>query len=698
MNLRSSPRPLPVWQLGTLAVVGLTGCSAGEAGGPPALEREEGLSQTRPVVRFATRSDASPPLRATPERPAPPPVLATIFEKPRHPLPNRFEAEGAADDEALQAAIEEAAAPGVLGSFAGLANSDNAAVLGSRMLPPDVNGDIGPDHYVQWVNGVLAVYDRTGSRVLGPIAGSRLWQGFGGPCEASNDGDPIALYDHLADRWLMSQFALPNFPSGPFYQCIAVSQTPDPTGAYHRYEFLIDERKMNDYPKLGVGPDAYALAINQYRCELLGCRWAGQGAVAFERDAMLDGLPARMIRFDLERVDPNLGGMLPADLDGPAQAPGVPVPFCQVDDDAWGYSPDQVQCWELAADWVTPGSSTFTFAVALRTAAFNSNMCGYSRNCIPQPGGTPVDALSDRLMARLQLREFGSHRALLVSHTTDVGGDHAGIRWYELRDSGRGWSIEQQGTYAPDGDNRWMGSVAMNGIGDVMLGFSVSSAVTYPSVRVTGRLAEDPAGTMTQGEATLAAGRFYQSHSSGRWGDYSMMAVDPVDDCTFVYTQEYYDSNDPATSAEWVTRWGFVKERDCAGCVSDSDCAQGGGLCCGGSCTAAACVADAACDDANACTIDTCSNAGTCTASCSSTWAACGAIDGCCGPACDGSSDPDCPAAVCGDGACAGAASGEDCRTCSSDCRCSGRSCRNACCGDGVCSNSENDRNCPIDC
>jgi hypothetical protein len=438
------------------------------------------------------------------------------------------------------------------------------------VLPPDTVGAIGPDHYVQMVNLSFAIWDRAGNLLHGPASNNTLWQGFGGPCEKTNDGDPIVLYDHLADRWMMSQFALPRFPRGPFYQCIAVSQGPDPTGAWYLYEFKMSQSKLNDYPKFGLWPDGYYMAFNQFQCSIFGCSWGGQGVVAFERSEMLNGGNARMVYFDLESVDPNLGGMLPADLDGPEPPMGAPNPFVQIDDNAWGYSPDQLQIWNFLVDWANPNASTFTFDRALDTESFDSNLCNYSRSCIPQPGGAKVDAISDRLMYRLQYRNFGDDlnpdQTLVVNHTVDVdGSDHAGVRWYELNDDGSGWTMAQQGTYAPDDDHRWMGSAAMNGAGDIALGYSVSSVDTYPSIRFTGRLDTDiaPVGEMTIAEGTIFAGGGSQTHSSGRWGDYSMLTVDPVDDCTFWYTQEYYAAN-PDFSADWKTRIGSFKLAECA--------------------------------------------------------------------------------------------------------------------------------------
>ena len=439
-------------------------------------------------------------------------------------------------------------APGSVLNFEGIGNLNG-------VLPPDTNGDIGLNYYVQWVNLKFSVYDRTGSPQLlgGAVNGNQIWTDFGGACEATNDGDPIVLYDEAADRWLLSQFALPNFPSGPYYQCIAVSTTSDPTLPFHLYEY--EFAKLNDYPKFGVWPDGYYMAINQYRLRGPFFRWAGQGVAAFERDKMLTGdATAAMVYFDMA-ADSNLGGMLPADLDGTQPPAGSGAYFAQIDDDAWGYSPDQIQIWELDVDWLSPTSSTFTKQAEVLTAAFDSNLCGYSRNCIPQPGTAPkLDALADRLMYRLQYRNLEGQETFVVSHSVDVNAnDRAGVRWYEIRKVANAWTIHQQGTFAPaDGNHRWMGTAAMDQAGNIALGYNVSGSMTSPSIRFTTRCATDTLGQMG-GEVDLRIGGGQQTHSSGRWGDYSMLAVDPADGSTFWFTGEYYDV---ASLAGWKTYMG----------------------------------------------------------------------------------------------------------------------------------------------
>jgi PKD repeat protein len=521
----------------------------------PAADAPSGAAPqaSHPVVRWATHSDTTPrPLRALPMLP---PRIGELFQvNEEGDLPGRDNGGATTPDTAVQSAPTAAAALSGGTGFEGIGNVDG-------VLPPDPNADVSPTQIVETVNLSFAVYSRSGAKVYGPANINTLWNGFGGACETSNDGDPVVQYDQLANRWMISQFALPRYPRGPFYQCIAVSQTGDATGSYHRYEFLVSNSKLNDYPKFGVWPDAYYMSINQFSCKFIGCSWAGAGAIAFDRVAMLNGQPAQMVYFDLYNTDPNLGGMLPSDLDGTTLPPsGSPNLFAQMDDNAWGYSPDQLQLWGFHVDWSNPGASTFTRTSTMVVQSFDSDMCGYARNCIAQPGGSNLDALSDRLMYRLAYRNFGDHQTLVVNHTVDANGaDRAGIRWYELRNGGSGWGVFQQSTFSPDSASRWVGSAAMNKAGDLAIGYSVSSTSVSPSIRAAGRTSGDPLGTLGS-ELSLKAGSGYQTHTSGRWGDYTSLMVDPTDDCTFWYTGEYTAS---VSSASWHTYIGSFTISDC---------------------------------------------------------------------------------------------------------------------------------------
>ncbi len=525
--------------LGSLPIVPIA------ADSPPPLQ---------PIVRTDIKHDISPPLRSIPPIP---PQAGPVREIPllhRPPTGPDYD-EGrdlSFDDPIRQLDVPLDNMPAPILNFEGVDNVNG-------VHPPDTQGDVGPDHYVQWVNLSFAIWDKQGNLLYGPANGNTLWSGFGGVCETSNDGDPITLYDPLADRWLMSQFALPNFPYGPFYQCLAISQTPDPTGAWYRYQFLISTDKMNDYPHFGVWPDGYYMSINQFSSGSLS--WAGAGVVAFERDQMLQGGTAQMVYFDLYTVNYNYGGMLPADMDGltppPANSPNY---FAEVDDG----SPDTLSIWEFHVDWNNTSNSTFGIGgnpnAVLNIAPFTP-ICPGSWNCIPQPDvSQELDAIGDRLMYRLAYRNFGDHESLVVNHTVDAGGGRAGVRWYEIRNPAAP-VIYQQGTFAPsDGLYRWMGSVAMDHVGNIALGYSVSSNTVYPSIRYTGRLADDPLGTMPQGEATIINGSGSQTSSYGRWGDYSMLTVDPVDDCTFWYTTEYIETTG---YAPWQTRIASFRFPNC---------------------------------------------------------------------------------------------------------------------------------------
>ncbi len=519
---------LPLWAAVILLLPGLIGTTS---------------HAQEAVVRSSVKHDVSPPLRdvkSVPPRAAKGEKKEEVINFVR---PGWEEIEYRGADPVLQDWAGSAALVETIQNFEGVANDDNDVAA----IPPDPNGDAGPNHYVQMVNLSFAIWDKAGNLLYGPVSNNTLWKGFGSPCEKYNRGDPIVLYDHLADRWLMSQFAFDNVSVGPYYECIAISQSGDPTGKWHRYAFLVSDTKFNDYPKLGVWPDGYYMSLNQFECAG-SCSYAGAAAVVFERDEMLNGQPAQMVYIDLDPVDPTLFGMLPSDLDGPPPPAGTPNFFGAIDD-----SPDELQIWSFEVDWTDPGSSSFTLTDVLAVAEYDPDLCSAPREqCIPQPGtSTKLEALHDRLMHRLPYRNFGGHQTLVANHTVDAdGAGQAGIRWYELRRTGSNWSVFQQGTYAPDSDHRWLGGIAMDGAGNIALGYSVSSTATFPSIRYAGRLAGDPPDTLPIAEENMQSGSGSQTNFR-RWGDYSMMAVDPADDLAFWYTNEYYSTT---SDFDWRTR------------------------------------------------------------------------------------------------------------------------------------------------
>jgi hypothetical protein len=431
------------------------------------------------------------------------------------------------------------AAPSPAKNFPGLTNRNG-------VYPPDPTGDVGPNHYVQMVNSSIQIFDKNGATLYGPTNNNTIWSGFGGACQTRNDGDPVVLYDQLADRWLVSQFTSAN----PYGECIAISQTGDPTGAWYRYFFQFSTTVFYDYPHLGVWPDGYYMGANRFT-QL----YQGPAAVVFDRAKMLVGQPATYQAFN---VSNSYGTLLPSDLDGSTLPPaGAPNVFAAKGNNA-------LYLWKFKVNWATPSSSTFTGPTTLTTAAFN-NLCTSSRSCVPQPGTTvKLDGIGDRLMFRLAYRNMGTYETLVATHSVNAlsSGTQAAVRWYEIRNPAGTPSIFQQGTYAPDATHRWMSSIAMDGTGNIAMVYSASSSSVYPSIRYTGRLVTDAAGQMPQGETTLIAGSGSQTGTASRWGDYAQMVVDPTDDCTFWMTHEYMPSTG---AAPWTTRIGAFKFDNCGG-------------------------------------------------------------------------------------------------------------------------------------
>ncbi|HET9494860.1 MAG TPA: hypothetical protein VFR15_11580 [Chloroflexia bacterium] len=511
-------------------------------GGAPALQSS--AVDTAPAFETgrATHFDVSPPLTDIPAVPVEP--WTTVREMPEPKGEDSMQKAPAppVDDPVVQktfGALLDAPSPSA--NFEGTLNRNG-------VYPPDTNGDIGPNHYVQMVNLSFAVYSRTGTVLYGPVNSNTIWSGFGGPCETRNDGDPIVLYDQMADRWLVSQFTAAN----PYGECVAISTTGNPAGSYYRYFFQFSTTVFYDYPHFGIWPDGYYMAANRFTAF-----FQGPSAIAFDRTKMLAGDPtATFQRFNLST---SYASLLPSDLDGSAMPPaGAPNVFM-------ARASNALQLWRFHADWANPANTTLTGPTTISTAAYNQ-LCSGTRSCIPQPGTTVrLDGIGDRLMHRLAYRNVGTHEAFVVNHSVNRGDGVAGVRWYEVRDpAGTTFSpsVYQQGTYSPDTTNRWMGSVAMDGGGNMAMVYSASSSSVFPGIRYTGRLATDPLGQMAQGESTLIAGSGSQTGTGSRWGDYSSITVDPLDDCTFWFTTEYIQTTG---TAPWRTRIGAFKFPGCGG-------------------------------------------------------------------------------------------------------------------------------------
>ena len=436
--------------------------------------------------------------------------------------------------------------------------------------PPDPNGAVGPNHVVTMSNLHFQIFNKSGTSLFGPAANNTLWSGFGGGCQTQNAGDPVVIYDQLADRWLLTQFT----SSAPYLECVALSQTNDPTGSYYRWSIATGNgNNFPDYPKAAMWPDAYYFSTREFAG---GSTFVGVGAYALDRAQALVGNPNPIVISFLAPPSPPYvvgDGLLPSDLDGMTLPPaGSPNFFVGSEDNNGGYGApqDALTIWKFHADFGMPQNSTFTLTNTLPTAPFNSilALCGGSRACIPQPNTTNrIDHLGyrQRPLHRLAYRNFGDHESLVTNQSVSAGtgpnGEVSGIRWWELRSPNSSPVIFQEGTYAPgltDGIHRWMGSIAMNSHGDIALGFSASNSTnpsTFPSVFYTARHAGDPLGQMTLGEGSIKDGTGSQT-SSQRWGDYTAMVVDPTDDATFWYINEYV----PTTSSiGWRLRIGAFR-------------------------------------------------------------------------------------------------------------------------------------------
>ena len=401
---------------------------------------------------------------------------------------------------------------------------------------------------------------KTATSALGPVNINTLWASFGGSaCQTQNSGDPVVLYDKVANRWLISQFT--SAPAGgKYYQCVAISTTADATGTYSRYAFEVPNGNFGDYPHYGVWTDAYYVMAHHFTASS-GGSFVGGSFGAMDRTKMLAGDATATWQVI---VDPLEGGHMPADLDGftppPGGAPGI---FTSIHSDG-------MHLYRMKVDFTTPANTTKTLQ-AIMPIAPASAACG-GGNCIPQPQSAfTIDSLADRLMFRLAYRNFVDHESLVVSHSVDPGitGVVSGVRWYDFRISGQPDAVcstypctYQQGTIAdvPNGRSRWMPSVSMDGAENILVGYSATGTVEATdahSIRYTARAKSDPLGTMTAPEAIIFTGTRNivnePNVSPARWGDYTSTSIDPADDCTFWHVNEYYAIGG-TTNANWHTQ------------------------------------------------------------------------------------------------------------------------------------------------
>ena len=434
--------------------------------------------------------------------------------------------------------------------------------------PPDTTLGVSDTQIVQWVNTDLAVYDKLGNALLpapGSIPGNQIFSGLpaGSLCRSFNNGDPLVQYDRIADRWILSQFAF-NANNSLNAQCIAVSTSSNALGTYNLYQYNFGT-ELPDYGKLGVWPDAYYLTYNMFNN---GATFSGGRACAYDRAAMIAGNAATQVCFNsLSRFS-----FLPSDLDGDTLPP-VGSPNYHI---SWNWAflasaPYTMQLTKFVPNFNIPANSTFTDGfggapfsfVAFTLGANTLGSCDDSGGaCVPQTGTTNLlDTLGSRHMYRLVYRNFTTHDALLFTQAVDnAAGSTAQLRWWEIRSPGANPPVVyQNSTFAPNAEARWMSSAAFDKLGNIGIGYSASSAVINPGIRIAGRRRTDPKNILRT-EVVVQAGSGSQTGGLDRWGDYSTMQIDPANDCTFWYTTQYIGVNG---SFNWRTKIASFKFPNC---------------------------------------------------------------------------------------------------------------------------------------
>jgi Abnormal spindle-like microcephaly-assoc'd, ASPM-SPD-2-Hydin len=435
-----------------------------------------------------------------------------------------------------------AATPGI--SFAGIPSPG--------YVPSDSNLSVGPNHIVETVNVQFAVYSKSGTRLAGPMNILTLFSPLGGVC-VSTVGDPVTLYDRQADRWVVSMIGSNGSEYG---ECIAVSQTNDPTGAYYLYGYAAFGSSLNDYPKLSTwataSNSAYLATFNIFS----NSGFQGADICGFDRTKMQAGDPSAALLCQL--TPSNEGSYLPGDMDGPTPpVDGTSGLFI-----TWqNANPGQLYLRTLTMNFAA-GTSTLSSPTTISVANDALACNGSGGQCVPQQGTTQtLDTLGDRMMYRFAIRHFPDHDRAVFNHAVTSGSGVA-IRWYELYDPAGAVTLNQQGVYAPDATYRWMASLAEDKLGDIGMGYSASSSSIYPAIRVTGRVPSDPLGTM-ESEYNVVTGTGAQVGSYAyRWGDYTAMQVDPTDDCTFWYVDQYQSVTG---TFDWNTNISSFAFNSCSG-------------------------------------------------------------------------------------------------------------------------------------
>lgn len=535
------------------------------------------------VIQHATRFAISPPLSELAKMPQKP-VYGLHLAEPVRRIPKRPVGSGAVDT-VEQSSAAPSAAYTVGANFLGVGHGFPGYSVPDA--PPDTTMAVGDTEVVQWVNTSYTVCQKTSPYTCGPaIEGNTLWTSLGGICAANNDGDIIAQWDLAAHRWLLTQ----NVFTGTYGVCVAISTTNDANGTYFLYEFPVVAGGFPDYPKWGVWSNNYAEAWNNFGVG--GSGFVGPVLCAYNRTKLLAGdHTAEQICHQYTSHEDSL---LPADRDSIIAPPANEDQFAigsvgDVDNShlsLYSVHINNINDWTQGATFTGDNNSQL-LAVATYNPACNGN---YGGDCVPQQGITDLlDSLGDRLMYRFAYwSDQASANATatppmpapaqhwFVNFDVTASAGQNGVRWMEitgrLRDqTPADLTVFQQGTYAPDGVWRWMGSVARDKVGDILVGFSKScgntcpgGAPTFPSIAIAGRQVNDPLGLgMLEAEVPVVAGSGSQPDTSSRWGDYSSMRIDTNDGmngCTFWYTQEYYMTT---ASFDWSTRVNSAKFSNC---------------------------------------------------------------------------------------------------------------------------------------
>lgn len=551
---------LPLWQ----------GAVAQEEDEPDAAQ----VSATLDAQAWqAGRTIVNPPVHF--DRSAPLPELVRLYQVPPRPDRRRsmtapvavptvappavtISPEGAAVEQTSQGTLPQAAQAA---SFDGLgAGFEGPQGKADARNPSDNSLGVGPNAIVQIVNSRLAIftkqgaqYPSTGKALLGPVVTNTLFAGFGGPCEKQISGDAVVRYDQLADRWL---FVLPIFrrptdqPNATYGMCYAVSTSPDPMGTYYRYEF--SRPLFPDYPRPAIWTDGYYLPSST------GDTVIQKHACAADRNKMLQGLAANEQCVIVDGVS----FLNFADIDGrhlpPAGMPEIVMAAggTQLHD---VFEDNGIYAWKLSVNWDDSSKTQLSGPEKINVAPYHFMCNGQLSKCVPQPEtDVRLDSQGDKLMQRLVYRNFGRYQSIVASHSIDTR-NGGGVRWYEFRlDKSGTPQLFQQGTYAPEGDYRWLPSIAMDRKGDIGVGYSFGGSSIYPGQRFAARMAGDPKGQMTLHEAVLAEGEASQKNTL-RWEDYTTLDIDPSDDCTFWYVGDYFKKGEE----DYSTRIGAYRLPGC---------------------------------------------------------------------------------------------------------------------------------------